>query len=245
MTLEEFNNEFDILYDSIAGKSAPNIDMYEKSVYFTKAQLEIVKNRYDPSSNMKQKGFENSEKRRVDLKELLKDFKTTSFFTDSSSINDSSLFVNIPDNTFLIVNEQIKGSVNGCVKVMEVIPTTHNEYNIAIKNPFKQPNNRKVWRMDYSKLNDNKTIELIRKSNVQILEYSNRYIKYPNPIILVNLQTEFPNDNLTIDNQYLESDCELDKSIHPEILNRAVELALADYNPQDLSTKLQINTREE
>src|SRR5690606_8485499 len=118
-------------------------------------QLEIVKNRYNPSSNIKQKGFENSEKRRVDLKELIKDFKTTLFFTDTSSINDSSLFVNIPENTFLIVNEQVKGNVNGCVKTMEVIPTTHNEYNISIKNPFKQPNERKVWRMDYSKLNNN------------------------------------------------------------------------------------------
>lgn len=245
MTLEEFNDQFDIRYDSIAGKSAPNIDMYEKSVYLTTAQLEIVKNRYNPSSNLKQKGFEGSEKRRVDLKELIRDFKSTSFFTNSASINDSSMFTNLPSDTFLIVNEQAKINYNNCVKTVEVIPVTHDEYNIQIKNPFKQPNERKVWRLDYSQLNNSKTIELVRKFNVQLLEYSNRYIKYPNPIILINLNQEFPEDNLTIDGQFNKSECELDESIHVEILNRAVELALGDYNPQDLNIKTQLNTREE
>ena len=44
MTLQELNNEFDIHYNSIAGQSAPNLDAYEKSIFLTKAQLEIIKN---------------------------------------------------------------------------------------------------------------------------------------------------------------------------------------------------------
>ena len=72
MTVQEFSNQFDILYNAIATQSAPGIDSYEKSVYLTKAQLEIIKNYYDPASNRKQKGFEGSEKRRVDLKNLIR-----------------------------------------------------------------------------------------------------------------------------------------------------------------------------
>ena len=44
MTVSEFSNEFDVYYNSIATNAAPSIDLYEKSVYLTKAQLEIVKN---------------------------------------------------------------------------------------------------------------------------------------------------------------------------------------------------------
>lgn len=68
MTTTEFNDEFDIHYNSIAGQSAPNIDAYEKSVYLTKAQLELVKNYYDPTSNRKIRGFEASEKEEWILK---------------------------------------------------------------------------------------------------------------------------------------------------------------------------------
>lgn len=245
MTVEEFNNEFDIRYDSIAGKSAPSIDMYEKSVYFTTAQLEIIKNRYDPASNRKQKGFEGSEKRRVDLKELIRDYKTTEFFTNDNVINDFSQFVKIPSDTFLIVNEQVRASRKNCTKTLDVVPKTHDEYNVEIKNPFKRPNERKVWRMDYATQDDSKTLELIPASDVSLIEYHMRYIKHPRPIILVDLNQEFPNENLTIDGYTSVLECELDKSLHQEILNRAVELATGDYKSQELNVKTQLNTREE
>jgi len=44
MTTKEFSNEFDILYNSIATNAAPGIDLYEKSVFLTKAQDELIKN---------------------------------------------------------------------------------------------------------------------------------------------------------------------------------------------------------
>ena len=67
MTNQELKNEFLISYNAIASNSAPGIDDFELSVYLTRAQLEIVKNYYDPLSNRKQKGFEATEKRRRDL----------------------------------------------------------------------------------------------------------------------------------------------------------------------------------
>lgn len=35
MTLEEFSNEFDILYNNITSNQAPPLDEYEKSVLLT------------------------------------------------------------------------------------------------------------------------------------------------------------------------------------------------------------------
>jgi len=85
MTNLEFSNEFDILYNSIATNAAPSIDLYEKSVYLTKAQEELVKNYFNPKGNKYQDGFENSSKRRNDLSQLIKGYNSTF----SSQINDN------------------------------------------------------------------------------------------------------------------------------------------------------------
>ena len=245
MNLTEFNDRFDIRYDSIAGKSAPNIDLYEKSVYLTLAQQEIVKNRYNPNSNIKQKGFEGSEKRRVDLKELIRDYKTNQFFVNNNVINDNSKFVTIPEDSFLIISEKAKGKYKGCSSILEVLPKTHDEYIVEIRNPFKNPNYRRIWRMDFSKQNAQKTLELITHPDLELEEYQMRYIKHPKPIILVDLNEEYPNESLSIDGYTEMSECELDSSIHSEILNRAVELAMGDYKPDEYQLRTHINIKEE
>lgn len=37
MTLQEFSDEFDVLYNNIMSNQAPGLDEYEKSVFLTKA----------------------------------------------------------------------------------------------------------------------------------------------------------------------------------------------------------------
>lgn len=249
MTTTEFSNQFDIHYNAIAGMTAPGIDIYEKSVYFTKAQLELIKDYYDPASNRKQKGFEASEKRRVDLKELIKDYKNSNSFTSNLAISNKSRFFNIPEETFLIISENARIiSSNVCNNGLNITikPVTHDEFNAQIKNPFKNPDKDVIWRMDISKINNNKVVELISDYNItDTLEYRMRYLKYPKPIILGDLNVLFPGENLTIDGQFTESTSELDKEIHPEILDRAVEMAFNDYKPQGLENKIQMDLRNE
>lgn len=245
MTVEEFSREFDIGYNSIAGASAPPIDEYEKSLYLTKAQLEIVKNYYDALSNRKQKGFEATEKRRRDLSQLTKDFKTSASFTNSIGIHPTSKFYNIPSDTFLIVNEKAKILTPGCDlnKLITVEPMTHDEFNVQIDNPFKRPDRNLAWRLDISNINNNKVVEIV--STFGQLEYQIRYLKYPKPIILVNLNTAFPLETLTIDGQSTPSTSELNEEIHREILDRAIELVSRDYKLQDLESKIQLDIRNE
>jgi hypothetical protein len=245
MTTQEFNNKFDIYYNNIAGQSNPSLDVYEKSVYLTKAQLEIVKNYYDPDSNRKKRGFEGSEKRRNDLKQLVKDYKVSSFQQNSNGINTMSRFYVVPSELFLIVNEKLKVISNDCDnnRIVNVTPFTHDEYNSQINNPFKNPDSNSAWRLNISNINNNKVVEIL--SVYSSVEYQLRYIKYPKPIILGNLSVIYPSENLTIDNISATTQCELDESIHEEILDRAVELALNDYQPQQLASKIQIDARNE
>ena len=248
MTNLEFRNQFDISYNAIASMSAPSIDDYELSVYLSKAQLELVKNYYDPLSNRKQKGFEATEKRRRDLNQLVKDYKTTDIISNDFNINSEAKFYIVPNDLFLIVNEKAKITSENCYnnKTLTIKPISYDEYDIQIDNPFEKPNEKIAWRLDLSNINGVKVVEIISPYNILgSLEYQIRYIKYPKPIIITNLNTTFPSDNLTIDGISAETPCELNTEICREILDRAVLLALADYKPQGLQVKAQMSQTNE
>lgn len=102
--------------------------------------------------------------------------------------------------------------ING--RIVSVVPTIHDDLDKVLKNPFKSPNSRKVIRLDF----DNK-IELISKYNIS--NYKVRYLKKPNPIILVKLE-----DNLSIDNNAEVSSGETNPILHERIVQRAVQLAV-------------------
>ena len=244
MTLSEFKNEFQISYNNIATNSAPNIDDYELSVYLTKAQLELIKDYYNPNGNKYKEGFESSEKRRIDLKELIVSYTNNNYFTSSKAIHKNSKFFNIPNDVFLIINENVEILNKGCdnERVSNVKPVTHDEFSKQIFNPFKRPNKYISWRLDYSKIDSKNVVEIISEFDII---YKLRYIKYRKPIIITDLNLFYPDDNLSIDGYTNALDCELNKEIHREIIDRAVELALRDYKPSGLESKIQIDQRNE
>ena len=104
---------------------------------------------------------------------------------------------------------------NNCINggIVSVVPTIHDDLDKVLKNPFKSPNNRKVIRLDF----DNK-IELISKYNIS--NYKVRYLKRPNPIILVKLE------DLNIDKKQEVSNGETTPILHERIVQRAVQLAV-------------------
>ena len=245
MNVSEFKNEFLIHYNAIATNSAPGLDDYEISVFLTKAQLEILKNYYNPNGNKYKDGFENSEKRRTDLKELVKDHKTSTKVTSSTGISTDSKFFKIPNDVFAIVHEYAEVSSSDCMnkELLSVYPKTHDEYSIQIDNPFKNPDRTTVWRLNTSMIGTDKVVELISPYNLSTYQF--RYIKYPKPIIISDLSVSFPGEGLSIDGNTASQTSELDQEIHREIIDRAVELALRDYKPSNLESKVQLDLRNE
>lgn len=264
MTVEEFSLEFDVIYNSIASNAAQPVNGYEKSVFLTQAQEELVKNYYNPKGNKYFEGFEVTEKRRRDLDELVKNGVSTnwlirnneSLLTFDTSSNLNSRFFAINDDVMFIVAEKaLMSSPQSCYnnKVVSVRPVSHNELSMNIHNPFKRPKEF-FWRIDRKKItgNFNNLIPNQEKRVVEILsdieigtpiEYRYRYIKYPNPIILEDLTQYGP--NVTINGFTNIQTSELSSHTNREILNRAVELALeASGNPRTES-KLQLNQRSE
>jgi|TARA_R110000822_G_scaffold152112_8_gene291348 hypothetical protein len=266
MTITEFSNEFDITYNSIATNSAPAIDLYEKSVYLTRAQLELVNNYFNPKGNKYGKGFEQDSKRRADLRELIRPYLSATIsteFTEEQGIAEAdSYFFRVPNDVYFIIQEKVEileddycGDNNTKIYV-NVKPITHDEYNLQKNNPFKQPDRSVVWRLDiYSIDSDDdfpggsepfgakKLVELV--SPVRLLKYKFRYIIYPSPIILTDLLADYPYEDLSIDGITSKQTCKLGENIHRTILNRAVEMAVADYKPKGLAPKIELNKRNE
>ena len=99
--------------------------------------------------------------------------------------------------------------------------------------PYKYPPKNIVWRIITQRkdFDERETVcEIIGKFNRnynddQAPVYKMRYLKKPDPIILVNLHDEY--DGLTIEGKYNRTSCELPDDLHHTIVQRAVELAAA------------------
>lgn len=217
MTVQEFDNEFDILYDNVMSNSAPALDTYEKSTFLTRAQTQFVKNMYLQ--------YEQSEYFRNALRPLMTG-KTVVTTLVGVHIVPESVFFDTPDDLMFIVFEQVDlVSDDTCLneKTVNVIPVKHDEFNMAYQNPFRKPNKDIVWRMDYGTVGVDKATELIPDANASISKYKVRYIKYPTPIILGDITPE------TIHSTSAQTEAIVPPEFHDEILNIAVQLAKEQY----------------
>lgn len=219
MNVQELSNLFDTLLqpyitkDNFGKQNTLAFDEYEKSIFLTKAQEQIVLELYQE--------LEQSEEVRKYLSNLIKtDNYAPVGKPDETLINNNfkSYKVEISNDILFMIYEQCTLSdENNCInnKIVSVVPTIHDDLDKVLKNPFKSPNSRKVIRLDF----DNK-IELISKYN--ITNYKVRYLKKPNPIILVALE-----DNLSINNGDTKvSNGETNPILHERIVQRAVQLAV-------------------
>jgi hypothetical protein len=241
MTTEEFNNEFDILYDSITSHGAPDLDMYEKSVFLTKAQLELVK---EVNGGMNKYGasFEGSDKRRADMRELIKDY-TVVPTPKEGGLSAQSYTAVLPNDCFLIKYEAASYVKAGCdePQVLDITPIKYDEYHNQKRNPFRKPDYQNGFRLDIASVGGVKIVELIAAR--VLTNYHIRYIQYPTPIVLTDLDWISSNETLSVDGVAIKTECALDQEFHREILDRAVELAMLAYRGEALPAKVQLDQR--
>ena len=231
----EFSDEFDVLYNNIMSNAAPGLNGYEKSVFLTKAQEEIIKNHFNSGGNRYKEGFDDSLKRQIDFSELIKVGEGTLVESSSTTFDSRAKLYNLPEDVFIIINEAIKTDKG----VRQIVPLSYNEYTRLMSRPFKEPLKYQAWRL-ITTSTDSITVELITNSNELITQYSIRYVRRPAPIILEDL-SEY---GTSINGISEISECELNPIIHQEILQRAVELAKLAYTG-DLNSTVQLGERSE
>lgn len=237
MTCEEFSNQFDVLYNNIASNAAPGLTEYEKSVFLTKAQDEIVKNYFNPKGNKYDEGFDGSAKRQMDFSGLITVTSCTAASIGGLDLRAKTFLM--PDDLFIIINETATTETG----VKQVIPIRYDEYTRLMSKPYKEPLKWQAWRL-VTKGEDAVTItaEIIAHSGETVSDYKLRYIRRPVPIILVDLNSEY--GDMTIHGYTDKTECELNPLVHEEILQRAIELARITYTG-DANGTIEMGKRSE
>lgn len=161
MTVTEFSNQFDLLFNNITSNQAPGLNEYEKSVFLTKAQDEVVKNYFevDSQGNTVKKGFDDTAIRQMDFSDLI----MSKSFTEAQSSDKSYLEPDVDpralvykisksDGVYIIINESLnlmdhqegRSIVKG---IRQVIPVKYTEYMRLMSKPFKEPLKNTAWRI--------------------------------------------------------------------------------------------------
>lgn len=228
MTNSDFDSQFDILYNNISSNQAPGLNSYEKSIFLTKAQDDIILSLYNGNSG---KSFEETEELRRYLANIVLDAELTPLNSDATglpkSLSSSSSFFKLPQEenkkVWFIIYENAHTSDYKCgkekEKTLDVVPKRYDEYARLKNNPFRGINDNRVLRFDFS----SDIVELVSKFTLD--KYYIRYLREPKPIILEDLY-----DNLTIKGKSTSSSCELHDGLHQTILERAVTLAIQSWN---------------
>ena len=227
MGIEGFSNQFDVLvnsytrfrdFDDKEPRDTIEFDEYEKSLYLTKAQEELVLSLYN-GKNPYSESFEQTEEIRRYLASLVKEASLEPITTSDGrplGMESTSKFFTLPLDLWFITYEAVIISDGKCENTssLEVYPVRQDEYHKIKKNPFRGANDRRSLRLDLA----DGVVEIISKYTVT--EYYVRYLKKLKPIILVNLK------DTSIDGYSEAMDCEVHESLHQRILERAVQMAL-------------------
>ena len=220
MSVEEMDNMFDVLYNNITSNQAPGLNAYEKSVFLTKGQDEILKNYFNPKSkgNTTQDGFDGNAKRQVDFSMLTSvETKSSDFENPLFDTRENSKSVGLPSKLMFAINEVVEVTRNDKPVILQVIPIKFDEYSRLMCKPYKRPLKYQAWRLTNN--NTSNKADIVIGPSDTLTKYTIRYVRRPNPIIVSDL------DGLSIEGKSTATECELDPILHEEILQRAVELA--------------------
>lgn len=224
MSPEEFDVQFDVLYNNITSNQAPGLNEYEKSVFLTKAQDEILKNHFISEANILNKGIDANTKRQIDFSNLIKVSEINTLSVDSG-FDERSVTVILPDDIMFILNESVSVVNNTTRKNKQIRYLDYANYSTLMSKPYKRPLKNQVWRLLFNGASNNNVAELILGYKDVFEKYVIKYIKKPNPIIVGDISQY----GVTIEGFGDVTECEVNPMLHDEILQRAVELAKAAY----------------
>lgn len=244
MTLQDFSTQFDILWNNVSSNQAPGLNEFEKSVFLTKAQSQLINEYFNNRTDGVGGGFDGTQRRQYDFSSLIKTWSAT--IHDSidgiaiDKIDSRSKLVKFPEDYFLSVNESVRTDKYQ----YSVLAISYDEYQRLMLKPYAFPVKRAVWRLFNSSVESSYSIvgsldgeptaikhrivaELIGKlqstKSTNIPQFILRYIEKPTPIILDDLRDY--GEDVTIEGLKDPTPCKLPEETHQEILERAVTLA--------------------
>lgn len=229
MVPAEFNNEFDIMYNT-ASFGGPSLNKYEKSVFLTQAIRELIDEIYP--------NYEYSEFSKRALNPLISESVLTAPTLEPQGYYKDIVGYDytLPGNIYYILQENVAFTDPECDAThIEIIAEDLDNLNKTIKNPFKKPNKRKILR---SSIGGNK-VRLY--SPFELSSYKIKYIRKYSPIVLSDFASdpELVGDE-TIDGINVVTNTELPVFLHDKIVKRGVILAIKSLRENSLKTQIEV-----
>lgn len=258
MTVEEMDDMFETLYNNIGSNQAPGLNAYEKSVFLTKAQDEIVKNYFNPKSkgNNTQDGFDANQKRQIDFSMLTAVFsKDNDYVTDTDSstatVSTQDTLPSRPSGGDIVQSKCFEAplfdtrSNSLCVNLPTDLMMAINEMVKVERGTDKKEVLLQVIPLKFDEYTRLMSKPFKRPLKYQAWRLINSSVKNKADLIIGPSDTitnytlryiKRPTpiivsdlDGLTIEGVASKSECQLDPILHEEILQRAVELAKAAW----------------
>ena len=231
--------------------------MYEKEFFLSAIScyfLKPIKNYFTnvQGGNKYQQGIEDSEKRYADFSALLTVAELSAETTGVTPFDERGKIFKLPDGTtpsnkpkvMIVITETFKTKKEADAVTdldsYQVVPLRFNEYIRLMSKPSSDPLKKQVWKLMGNSESGNGSIEIVphwKDKNNATNKLVLKYIRKPYPIILEDLSSQ----GLTIEGYKGtggsttgpatsgKACCELAEELHPEILQRAVELAKIFY----------------
>lgn len=209
MTIKEFSDEFDILYNNINSNQAPGLNDYEKSIFLTKAQEELILSYYSNTRNKFGEGVDSTHNRNYDFSSLIKvkelnrniEALVNKGLTDITKFNPLARLYDTPDDLFLDLSDTLIDDTN---RVNSIYSIQSKDYLKLLSKPYPYPPKRIFYK--YTNLAN------IKAQDVLVLMNADTYytVLVLNPDIDENLKgtilkfyidvsTEHPTVSLTQD----------------------------------------------
>ena len=157
MLIPEFSTQFDVLFNNVTSNQAPGLNEYEKSVFLTKAERQLVREHFNRRVDATSGGFDGSQQRQYDFSCLLRTESLYNINTyadrvgEDEKLDKRSLVFLFPENYFLAVNELLS---DGKYQY-SVLPIDYSEYQTLMLKPYSFPVKRGAWRLITDKKNCN------------------------------------------------------------------------------------------
>ena len=260
LTSNQMVTEFNIQYD-LQNLDAQAYNNAEKSFFLSKAQENIVKQRYHPSGNKYGEGFEETEKRRKDLKELTENVLLLNTGETGAGVTGAgqpfTAAYNLPNGTFWKLpvdfmwtlseaaditlsstNDMYACNSSHALTNRRVLPKTHDEYLADKDNPFAKPYYNLVWRMDFDREDHTTGITADNQTRHELITDGtydvDRYrLRYVRRPADIVPHLLPDTTTATAD----AADCMLDPSIHREVVAEAVRIAVSVAMPEMVQVK--------
>lgn len=247
MTVKEMHRQFKISLDKVDSSSLPEFKPSEIDYYLNEACMRFIKTRYG-RNNIYHQGFEETQKRTEDLKNIVVTRYTTptldTFYTGTNmniyNVNLSQLYDivdgvrTLDTSSVYMIFAKCKAKIvnNTCSQWVKCELSQQDDFTSSESDPFNQPTTYKPLVL----FEEGNILVNVPQGN-SVSDFMITFIKEPNKIYLGT----YPLPGVSFTGPVSEVTCNLSNHTHPEIVQLAVTIALENIGSPRVQTQVPIN----